>query len=417
MKEIQDLLQLGTEGFDYHLPEEAIALHPVEPRSRARLWHVSENVMGDAGTFEDLPELLPEGFQLWVNDTRVIRARLILLKPTGGRLELFLLEPIGMTMEQALRSTKPLIWRCLVRGAKRWRDGEASLRGEGEHARWTLRAQMHQIEEGTRQVRFDWAQDGSDELTWGEMLEMLGNTPLPPYMRRKDEAQDVDDYQTVYAEVPGSVAAPTAGLHYDEPLMERLRSKGTLHAVTLHVGAGTFKPLTEGEVAHHVMHAEHCVVPYAALASLSELEPHRVVTGTTTLRTLESVYWLALKWKKEGHQPNQLGQWEWARELKSMDEMLDWDMSTAVRWAMEQLQGRDWVFQTSIMMVPSYRIRSCQGLVTNFHLPKSTLLCLVAAAIGERWKEIYQMALGDGFRFLSYGDGSYLEIENKKKAH
>ncbi|MDA0303420.1 MAG: S-adenosylmethionine:tRNA ribosyltransferase-isomerase [Bacteroidetes bacterium] len=414
MKEIQDQLQLDVEGFDYHLPEEVIALHPVEPRSHARLWHVARNNMGSAGTFEDLPGLLPEGFQLWVNDTRVIRARLILSKPTGGRLELFLLEPIGMTMEQALGSAEPLVWRCLVRGAKRWRDGTASLQGEGEYAQWKIEAQLHQIEEGTRQVRFDWSQEGQSESTWGELLEMLGNTPLPPYMRRKDEAQDAKDYQTVYAEVPGSVAAPTAGLHYDKPLLAELSAKGTLHAVTLHVGAGTFKPLTEGEVSDHVMHSEHCVVPFEALRSLAQTDVHRVVTGTTTLRTLESLYWLALKWKKEGKQPMGLGQWEWAQELKAEALALDWDMATAMHWAMEQLDGRDWVFQTAIMMVPSYRIRSCQALVTNFHLPKSTLLCLVAAAIGDRWKDAYLMAMQEGFRFLSYGDGSYLEIENKK---
>ena len=179
MKEIQPLLQLDSDAFDYELPEAAIALHPLEPRSRARLLHVSESKIASAGTFEDLPGLLPKGFQLWVNDTRVIRARLMLLKPTGGRLELFLLEPVGMTMEQALCSTEPLIWRCLVRGAKRWRDGKASLQGEGEQAKWNVQAQLHEIEEGTRQVRFEWGEEGSN-TTWGELLEMLGNTPLPP---------------------------------------------------------------------------------------------------------------------------------------------------------------------------------------------------------------------------------------------
>ncbi len=414
MKDTQEQLKLDVDTFDYRLPEEAIALHPAEPRSHARLWHVSNNGMHDAGTFEDFPALLPEGFQLWVNDTRVIRARLILSKPTGGRLELFLLEPVGLTMEQALRSSEPLIWRCLVRGAKRWRDGEASLQGVDEHAMWKVRAELHEIEEGTRQVRFDWEKKGKSDSTWGELLETLGNTPLPPYMRRKDESQDAEDYQTVYAEVPGSVAAPTAGLHYDAFLLDQLKAKGTVHSVTLHVGAGTFKPLTEGDVSDHVMHSEHCVVSFESLASLSEVKPHRVVTGTTTLRTLESMYWLALKWKKEGQQPSLIGQWEWARELKAMDEELDWDMATAMRWVMARLDGRDWVFQTAIMMVPSYRIRSCQALVTNFHLPKSTLLCLVAAAVGDCWKEAYERALQAGFRFLSYGDGSYLEIENKK---
>lgn len=407
-------MQLDSDGFDYTLPEEAIALYPREPRSHARLWHVSENQMRDAGIFDNLPELLPEGFQLWVNDTRVIRARLILSKPTGGRLELFLLEPIGLTMEQALQSCEPLVWRCLVRGAKRWKDGEASLQGGGDEVNWKVHAQLKKIEEGTRQVRFEWFHQGRKESTWGELLEMLGNTPLPPYMRRKDEFRDKVDYQTVYAEVSGSVAAPTAGLHYDAPLLNRLRAKGTVHSVTLHVGAGTFKPLTEGDVSDHIMHSEHCVVAFDTMQSLLTQDVHRVVTGTTTLRTLESMYWLALKWKKTGQQPIILGQWEWAQGLKEIEAEMDWDMASAMRWAMNQLEGRDWVFQTAIMMVPTYRIRSCQALVTNFHLPKSTLLCLVAAAIGDRWKVAYEQALEEGFRFLSYGDGSYLEIENKK---
>ncbi len=417
MKEAQPNLSLDIEAFDYELPEDAVALHPVTPRSRARLLHQSNGKVSTGWTFQDLPRILPQGMQLWVNDTQVIRARLLLLKPTGGRLELFLLEPQGMAMEQALQSTGPVIWKCLVRGAKRWSSGEAGLKVMTPEGLWEIQAHLKVIEEGTRQVELQWkrSSEGTMEApSLAMLLDVLGNMPLPPYMRRPDEERDATDYQTVYAEVPGSVAAPTAGLHYDQELMEELRSVGTIHSVTLHVGAGTFKPLTEGPVVEHAMHAEFCMVGNEALQALSRDDVHRVATGTTTLRTLESLYWLAIKWKVEGKRPVRLDQWEWAQELRQPSLELAWNMQEAMHWVLQELQGEDWSFETAIMIIPSYTIRSCQGLITNFHLPKSTLLCLVAVAMGDQWKEVYAQALESGFRFLSYGDGSYLDFGTKK---
>ena len=229
-------------------------------------------------------------------------------------------------------------------------------------------------------------------------------------MGEEDATDDAADYQTVYAEVPGSVAAPTAGLHYDAALLSALSAENSLHAVTLHVGAGTFKPLGEGEVKEHVMHAEKCTVSYDSVKALAQSNQNRIATGTTTLRTLESLYWLALKWRKNGLQPLVLGQWEWCNELWAAEEELEWSMETAMQWLIQKLDGRDWEFETAIMMAPPYRVRSVQALITNFHMPQSTLLCLVSCAIGEDWRGIYEKAKRENFRFLSYGDGSLLQV-------
>ena len=402
------------QDFSYDLPEEAIALHPVHPRSNARLLHYHRGHVSLDKRFVDLPELLPSGAQVWVNNTKVIRARMLLTKPTGGRLEVFLLEPIGQSMEQALMSHQPVVWRCLVRGGKRWSGGEATLKGSDALGTWSVDACLVGAEEGARHVQLKWSfhdrvQDQLMPKSFSELLEALGQMPLPPYMRRPEEAQDAEDYQTVYAEVSGSVAAPTAGLHFDESLLAEISAAADVHAVTLHVGAGTFKPLEEGQVMDHTMHGERCSVGVDSIRALSESGRHRVATGTTTLRTLESLYWLALKWKQTGIQPNDLGQWEWSSELAQLDEQLEWSMETAMQWVLSVMDESVWEFTTSIMIVPSYRIRSVEGLITNFHMPNSTLLCLVAAAIGEDWKKMYASALADGFRFLSFGDGSLLE--------
>ena len=400
-------------AFDYELPDSAIALHPVSPRSAARMLIWNQGESDWSHHFHDLPSLIPAGAQIWVNNTRVIRARLLLQKPTGGRLEVFLLEPISSSMEQALASTEAVEWKCMVKGSKRWTAGEATLEVEDAQGKWTVSAQRTGADEGVRFIKLSWSFVASDtgshrEASFSELLEALGKMPLPPYMRRPEEGSDATDYQTVYAEVPGSVAAPTAGLHYDAELMSELSAKASIHQVTLHVGAGTFKPLESGSVAEHAMHAERCSVSNAAIQALASESCHRVATGTTSLRTLESLYWLAIKWKQSGVKPARLSQWEWCESLLEADQELGWTMETAMQWCLAALDGDDWEFETAIMIAPPYRIRSVGALITNFHLPNSTLLCLVAAAIGPNWRELYDGALARNFRFLSFGDGSYL---------
>lgn len=404
---------LHSASFAYDLPEEAIALHPVEPRSSARMLVWRKGKMDLNHRFEDLPALLPSATQIWVNNTRVIRARLLLQKPTGGRLEVFLLEPKGQTMEQALAATAPVTWKAMVKGGKRWSAGEAALHVHDVTGSWSLEAHEVGADEGVRYVKVSWkfqaAGEGEfREMSFSQLLEAMGNMPLPPYMRRPETEADSEDYQTVYAEVPGSVAAPTAGLHFDAALMAELSRQQTFHHVTLHVGAGTFKPLGDGSIADHTMHGEQCTVSFESILALSQEGIARVATGTTSLRTLESLYWLAIKWKVSGEQPHELGQWEWCEGLAESEALLGWSMETAMQWCAAKLDGAAWSFTTSIMIAPPYTVRSVQHLITNFHLPNSTLLCLVAAAIGEDWRAVYEAALADGYRFLSFGDGSLL---------
>jgi S-adenosylmethionine:tRNA ribosyltransferase-isomerase len=394
--------------FQYDLPEEAISTYPVTPRSAARLLHrTGAGALSDY-SFADLPDLLDGYDQLWVNDTRVIRARLLLTKPSGGRIEFFLLEPAALSMEQALGAYVSVTWRCMVRGGKRWSTGTADFETE----RLKIEAQSESSsEDGTWLIRFSWQADG-ERLTFGETIEQLGHIPLPPYMRRPDEDADAEEYQTIFASVPGSVAAPTAGLHYDESLRAALAARIDIHTCTLHVGAGTFKPLTDGAVSDHVMHGEYCELGLAEVRALAKPGTRRVVTGTTSLRTLESAYWCALRWKIEGVAPAVLDQWTPYGPGDLTKHAHKMSFAEAMHWvseAMEENGNASWSFRTSLMMIPGYQIRSAQALITNFHLPQSTLLCLVSAAIGPSWKQMYKHALDQHYRFLSYGDGMLLE--------
>lgn len=404
---------MQSSDFDYELPDDKIARHPVSPRRNARLLRAAHKSTIEHNTFEDLPKLL-SGFGcdgLWVNDTKVLQARLFMKKPTGGRLEIFLLETRDGITEQSLASLGQTTWRCLIRGGKRWTAEYASLEIDEIH----LEARPLNPEEGlvkeeggTFSLTFSWT--GSN--CFGEVLDALGRTPLPPYMKRDSDESDKEEYQTVFARLPGSVAAPTAGLHYDDVLLQDLADVGlSLSRLTLHVGAGTFKPLSEGEISDHIMHAERCVVQRSTLELLRS-QSRRVATGTTTLRTLESIYWLAVLHKRDGVFPEILPQW-------TPYEIEDGGMSyeDALDYLLKIISTDDeWTFQTQIMIKPGYRIRSIAGLITNFHQPNSTLLCLVSACLesgghDQTWKDLYDVALNEQYRFLSYGDGCLIELK------
>ena len=404
---------MQSSDFDYELPDEKIARHPVSPRRSAKLLSATPPSSITHHTFEDLPKLLAafgcDG--LWVNDTKVLQARLYMKKPTGGRLEIFLLETIKGVAEQSLASIGQTTWRCLIRGGKRWTAEYASLNLEGTN----LEVRPVNPEEGlvkedggTFVLTFKWT--GSN--CFGDVLDALGRTPLPPYMKRDSDVTDKEEYQTVFARLPGSVAAPTAGLHYDDVLLGDLENKGlSLSRLTLHVGAGTFKPLSEGQIKDHVMHSERCVVNRSTL-ELLRAQKRRVATGTTTLRTLESIYWMAIKHKHDGIFPDVLPQW-------TPYELDDFGMSynDAIDYLLDIISPElDWSFQTQIMIKPGYRIRSIDGLITNFHQPNSTLLCLVSACLksgghNQTWKDLYDVALKEQYRFLSYGDGCLIELK------
>lgn len=367
----------------------------------------------DHGTFEDLPRHLVDGGidGVWANDTRVLHARLLATKPTGGQLEVFLLSPAELTMEEVLSSKEPVTWKAMIRNAKRWKDGKAHASGSHHDLEIT---REDDAQDSHRVVRLSWRQ-GKQKSTFAEVLDDLGKTPLPPYMRRAAEDQDRLDYQTVFALTPGSVAAPTAGLHYDEVLLDSMASVGlSLNRLTLHVGAGTFKPLSEGAVMAHDMHAEQCVLTKEAIETMAT-QVRRVATGTTTLRTMESMYWWALHWHVHGVWLDVLPQRCPYEELALHAE--DWTDVMALEAILNHgpwnHQGQV-SFETQLMIVPGYRIRMACGLVTNFHQPGSTLLCLVAAFVGmDKWKPMYETCLDAGYRFLSYGDGSLLWLQHQ----
>ena len=384
--------------FDYHLPEELIAQRPLEQRSDARLLVFEKGKILDR-KFSELPELLPDNTQLVLNNTQVINARIIMFRESGARVELFLLAPLKpKSMEEAMISESECIWTALVGGGKRWKEGE-SLSLDADGLKLSAKRLVHH---GTHsEVAFSW-----DEVqgNFGELLEKLGRVPLPPYMNREVEEADPERYQTTYAEIQGSVAAPTAGLHYTKEILEEMRSKGiSLEKVTLHVGAGTFKPVSSESFKDHDMHSEHISVQRSTIEALAAHKGLRVAVGTTSLRTLESLYWLAVA-KYHGRLQNKVEQWD-PYELEDVFS----SYSEALNYLLEQAGDASVLnTATALMIVPSYSVKSIDGITTNFHLPKSTLLLLVSAMIREDWIRVYGHATANRYRFLSYGDTSLL---------
>ncbi|MDP4953881.1 MAG: S-adenosylmethionine:tRNA ribosyltransferase-isomerase [Flavobacteriales bacterium] len=384
--------------FDYHLPEELIAQRPLEQRSDARLLVFEKGKILDR-KFSELPELLPQTTQLVLNNTQVINARIIMFRESGARVELFLLAPLKpKSMEEAMISESECIWTALVGGGKRWKEGE-TLSLDADGLKLSAKRLVHH---GTHsEVAFSWDETQGN---FGELLEKLGRVPLPPYMNREVEEADPERYQTTYAEIQGSVAAPTAGLHYTSEILEEMRSKGiSLEKVTLHVGAGTFKPVSSESFKDHDMHSEHISVQRSTIEALAAHKGPRVAVGTTSLRTLESLYWLAVA-KYHGRLQNKVEQWD-PYELEDVFS----SYSEALNYLLEQAGDASVLnAATALMIVPSYSVKSIDGITTNFHLPKSTLLLLVSAMIGEDWIKVYEHATAERYRFLSYGDTSLL---------
>ncbi|WP_306640666.1 S-adenosylmethionine:tRNA ribosyltransferase-isomerase [Sanyastnella coralliicola] len=382
---------ISISDFDYTLPEDCIPHFPAEERDAAKLLHYDQGTITDH-SFKDLPSILKEPVQIVLNDTKVIHARVFMQKPTGGKVELFLLNPEGATVEEAMTHTGASQWWCMVGGARKWKEGPVIIQ-EGELA---MEARRVGRDGPAFLIDLSW----TPHLPLAELLDHLGKIPLPPYMQRDAEEEDNDRYQTSYASHPGSVAAPTAGLHFSEEIMQALPAEW-VH-LTLHVGAGTFRPVSTDKVSEHKMHDEECVVKREALASLAKPQ-FRLAIGTTSLRTLESLYWLAVVWKQEGSMPALIDQ---EMPFSYDDPFASYE--AAMQFLLDQMSETHLVFRTSIMIRPGYTIRSIDGLFTNFHLPKSTLLLLVSALVGEDWRKIYTHALENGYRFLSYGDGSLL---------
>ena len=395
---------ININDYDYPLPDERIAKFPLSERDSSKLLIYRGGEISEKH-FSDIPSELPEGSLLVFNNTKVVRARLVMHKPSGARVEVFCLEPHAPAdYEHAFSVKGECEWSCIVGNLKKWKEGAVEIPFEYEGENYTLQAYI--AERGTREhiVRFEWGAP----MTFGQLLEYLGRIPIPPYLNRESEEIDNTRYQTVYSRFEGSVAAPTAGLHFTQPLIESMRDNGFDFAeVTLHVGAGTFLPVKDEDATKHAMHTEHFDVTLATLRKLRANYGKIVAVGTTSVRTLESLSALAWRIKSgKAYDCEVVGQWELydiPAEF-SGEEALDILISYMEQQGLERLHAA-----TEIMITPlGYNFRIVRNIVTNFHQPKSTLLLLVSAYLGEDWHRIYDYALSNDFRFLSYGDSSLL---------
>ena len=390
---------MDSKKFTYDLPDDRIARHPLAQRDHSKLLVYDRGKISHHHFF-DLPQLLPAQSTLFFNNTAVIPARLYFYKKTGAKIELLLLNPAadGQPLAMAMDARHQATWKCAIGNLKRWQEGAVLVQTKNE---MELKATLQHRDQGL--VGLEWQ---PRDLTFAEMVEHFGHVPLPPYLHRQEETADKLRYQTVYALQKGAVAAPTAGLHFTEGIIQKLEEKDMkIDFLTLYVGAGTFQPIKTDNALDHSMHAEQMIVTRKNLETL--LLPGRqiVAVGTTSMRTLESLYWYGVKLIRGGarvflvnqNDPRQLG----LLPLPSCKEALEAVMDT-----MDEEQPL--IGSTSIYMVPGYSFKVCHALITNFHQPGSTLMLLVAAFAGDDWAKIYQEALDQGYRFLSYGDSSLI---------
>lgn len=401
--------QLSITDFTYDLPADRIAHFPLEQRDASRLLIYKNGISGE-DQYHNIATHLPANSLLVFNDTRVIEARLLFQKPTGGVIEIFCLEPGDQyrDINSAIQQSQRVVWKCMVGGASKWKQGQVLQRTLNGSADSILEAVYLDKKPGYFLIGLSWT---PAHLSFAELLHQAGAIPLPPYIKRKPEATDAERYQTVYARQEGSVAAPTAGLHFTPDVFQQLRKKEIECAyLTLHVGAGTFQPVKAAQMADHDMHAEFIDITRQLLQQLIDKKDDPVVAvGTTSLRTLESLYWLGANWKLRQVSPERgLTQWEVYDNAEPA--LTTAEALTALLEWMQQKGTDRLITKTRILIAPGYKPRVISGLITNFHQPQSTLLLLVATLAGNGWRDLYDYALEKGFRFLSYGDGCLIWV-------
>ena len=399
---------IDLEKYNYQLPDERIARFPVEPRDSSKLL-IYKDLSISEDVFSTMKNHLPENTFLVFNNTKVIPARLFFQKQNGVVIEVFLLNPVAPTniVSQVMETTETCTWACMIGNKKRFKDKITALVislpiGEGGATVATVGLTAELVDHEKNYVKFSW---NNSELTFAQIVSFLGQIPLPPYLNRETEQKDYETYQTVYSKKDGAVAAPTAGLHFTEQVFEDLAQKNIKHDfVTLHVGAGTFQPIKVQNVVEHKMHCEQIVFDKSFIINLLQNIDFVIPVGTTSMRSLESLYWFGVKLLvgEEAFFIEKLFPYNHT-EIFTAQESLQAIIDFMTERNLTQLIG-----ETEIFIFPSYQFHICKGIITNFHQPDSTLILLVAALVGENWQKIYNYALNNNFRFLSYGDSSLL---------
>jgi len=394
---------IDIKDYSYELPDGRIAKYPLPERDSSKLLVYKNNKVSDY-IFRDLPSLLPDNSVMVFNDTKVVPARLHFQKTTGANIEIFCLSPVNpVEYNLAFASTASCTWKCVIGNAKKWKDGDLVMynpENDAEIESISLKARMIDRQGQTGVVEFYW----SGGVPFSKVLEVCGRVPIPPYLNRETEEIDQVRYQTLYARTRGSVAAPTAGLHFTDKVLKEIDARGIdRETVCLHVGAGTFLPVKDRDVSRHPMHREPFVVTRSLIQSLVQGKKI-IAVGTTSVRTLESLYYIGVSIIENGG-PEDVRQWApYDREYDITTE----DAFAAILGWMDR-EGKDSLTAgTRIIIVPGFRFRVVDVLVTNFHQPESTLILLVSAFVDGDWRTIYDHALGNGYRFLSYGDSSLL---------
>lgn len=388
--------------YTYNLPDERIAKYPLTERDKSKLL-VRQNGTIKQDIFKNCANYLPEDAQLVFNNTRVIHARLFFYKETGAKIEIFCLEPVEPADYQvAFQETEEVTWKCMVGNSKKWKEGFLSQTFEIDGQSIELTAAKTGQEGNSFHIRFVW----NGGVHFSEIIEHIGQLPIPPYLNRNTEESDEESYQTVYAKIDGSVAAPTAGLHFTDPVIAQLSAKNiTTNEITLHVGAGTFQPVKSETIEGHTMHHEQVIIPIDILRSFVENSKNIIAVGTTSVRSLESLYWIGLQLEEQRFDPfhPEVKQWEpYENEAKiSIEKALQ-----NIIYFLAENDEKAIRFSTQIIILPGYDFKLISGMFTNFHQPQSTLLLLISAFLDNKWKEVYDYALANDFRFLSYGDSN-----------
>lgn len=407
---------LSIQDYTYHLPVEKIALHPLNERDSSKLLVYHDGKI-EQDVYKNIANYLPVSSFLIFNNTKVIKARLRFKKSSGAVIEIFCLEPNEKINDYSVVMNKKasVRWKCMIGGLSKWKEELLEIVGTVGNEQLQIKAKLIEKLTDAYVVEFNWL---PAEKSFAELLELFGDIPLPPYIKRKTEQQDAERYQTIYAKDEGSVAAPTAGLHFTEEVFKRLAQKNIETGfVTLHVGAGTFKPVKAATMQHHEMHAEWIDVSITFIEKLiTQLDKNVVAVGTTSLRSIESLYWMGVKaYLQPSLQQLTLSQWEvYEAPLASSNITAKDALMALLNWLKNNNHQRLFTL-SQILIAPGYVFKIAKAIVTNFHQPQSTLLLLVAAVTGNaiinkqaNWRNIYDYALQNDFRFLSYGDGSLL---------